>query len=304
MTRLSSMVLLVWLATGCGSEESNSKPQACAPNASVGCTGPGSCVGFQVCKADGSGYSSCDCSGSGGSGGSSGAAGGGGASGVCPKGLKGPELVELKSPNGTRYCMDATEVTFAQYDEFLAAGVDPAKEPEPCVDWPFAYDDPTFPDCLSGLNKLPDAPARCVDWCAARAYCRWAGKRLCGRIGGGSINGKNADATDPNVSQWFSACSAGGTRDFAYGSTEKTECTASMSTIGTVKTPAGCQSTGPEVFGLSSNAAEWEDACEPGQCLLIARPANSSSPSCKDTETHNNKSQFVGFRCCHDGPNL
>lgn len=301
---VSLLSVLVVVLAGCGSEEAASKPQACTPGASVSCTGPGSCSGFQICKSDGSGYTPCDCSGSGGAGGGSGAAGTGGASTVCPAGLKGPALVELKSPAGVRYCMDATEVTFAQYDEFLAAGVDPAKEPEPCVGGPFTYDDLTYPDCLTGLYKVPDAPARCVHWCGARAYCKWAGKRLCGRIGGGPINGKSADLTDPDVSQWFNACSAGGTQDFAYGHTEKAECTASMSAIGTAKTPAGCQSTGPEIFGLSSNAAEWEDACEPGQCLPVARPADSISPSCKGAETHNNKTRFVGFRCCHDGVNL
>jgi len=304
VTRLSTMVLLAWLAAGCGSEESNSTPQACAPNASVSCTGPGTCAGFQVCKADGSGYSACDCSGSGGSGGSSGAAGSGGASGVCPKGLKGPELVELKSPNGTRYCMDATEVTFAQYDEFLAAKVDNSKFAEPCQWAALEYNDPTFPDCLSGVAKSDDAPARCVDWCPAREYCNWAGKRLCGRIGGGPVSSKGTGPQDANVSQWYNACSAGGAQEFAYGTTEKPECTASLSNIGSVKTPDGCQSNVAEIFGLSSNAAEWEDGCEPepGPCPSIARPTSSLSPTCKDWE-HSAKSRFIGFRCCHDGVN-
>lgn len=297
---LSTAACLTALSLGCGSEESNGEQRACVPNASVSCAGPGNCSGFQVCKSDGSAYSACDCVGSGGAGGGSGASGSGGGTFTCPKGLPGPALVELQSPNGTRYCMDATEVTFAQYDEFLTAGVDPAKEADPCVGWPFAYNDPTFPDCLSGLNKIPDAPARCVDWCAARAYCKWAGKRLCGRIGGGPINGKNGDATDPNASQWFNACSAGGKQDFAYGNTEKTECTATINDIGAAGAPDVCQGSVPGLYGLSSNAAEWEDACEPGDCDFLSRPWSSSSPYCKDTLEQNNKHRFIGFRCCRD----
>lgn len=68
------------VASGCGGDDSSGKEPACAPNASVACTGPGNCSGYQVCAADGSGYSACDCADAA-SGGSSGAAGSGGASG-------------------------------------------------------------------------------------------------------------------------------------------------------------------------------------------------------------------------------
>lgn len=75
------LLCVVLVAAGCGGgDDSAGKPQACVPNASVGCTGPGSCSGYQVCAADGSGYSACDC-GDAGSGGSAGMSGSGGTSG-------------------------------------------------------------------------------------------------------------------------------------------------------------------------------------------------------------------------------
>ena len=299
---VSLLSVVVVAVAGCGSEESGSKPQACAPGASVSCTGPGSCSGCQICKSDGSGYTPCDCSGSGGAGGSSGSGGTGGASTVCPTGLKGPALVELKSPTGVRYCMDATEVTFAQYGEFLATKPDGAKVEGSCQYVIFDYDDPVHPNCIQGLDKVLDAPARCVSWCAAREYCKWAGKRLCGRIGGGPISTKAGEDDDASVSQWYNACSAGGKQEFAYGTTEKEECTASIFANGSVGTPPGCQSSVAEIFGLSSNAAEWEDACaqQPGDCPLVAR---FNKPSCK-AWMHSSKTDFIGFRCCHDGTNL
>ncbi len=70
----------------CGSSSSGAA-HACTPGQSIACVGPGSCMGGQACKADGSGYEECSCGGgqgadggsmpdgggsSGGSGGSSG----------------------------------------------------------------------------------------------------------------------------------------------------------------------------------------------------------------------------------------
>jgi formylglycine-generating enzyme len=57
-----------------------------------------------------------------------------------------------------------------------------------------------------------------VDWCDAYAYCKGVGKRLCGKIGGGSADyntGWNNAARD----QWHSACTSGGVETYPYGST-------------------------------------------------------------------------------------
>ena len=70
--------------------------------------------------------------------------------------------------------------------------------------------------CMS-LATASDAPVTCIDWCDAHAYCAWAGKRLCGSIGGGpnipsSVSIAGAD-------QWYRACSHAGDHKFPYGDT-------------------------------------------------------------------------------------
>ena len=239
----------------------------------------------------------------------SGAAGGGGAKSCGAS--AGPAMIAVPSPGGGTYCIDRTEVTQAQYAEFLAAPkMSPGSENADCADnksyQPVAEASSYEPaTCIAGVSwtpkTTPERPVVCIDWCDAYAYCKWAGKRLCGRIGGGPISTKAGEDDDASVSQWYNACSAGGKQGFAYGAAEKAECTASLTANGSVKTPAGCQSTVGDIFGLSSNAAEWEDACaqQPGDCPSLARLPES----CK-AWMHSPKSDLVGFRCCHDGTNL
>lgn len=66
----------------CGDDDGDN---ACTPDASRACAGPGMCEGLQTCASDGSGYSPCSCEdGSGGAAGSGG--GGGGSSGAAGSG--------------------------------------------------------------------------------------------------------------------------------------------------------------------------------------------------------------------------
>jgi hypothetical protein len=77
--RLGCVVVLI----GCGGGNGNN-PARCIPGDSKSCTGPGSCSGYQVCKADGT-YDSCNCAngGAGGGGGLGGRAGTGGVAGTA-----------------------------------------------------------------------------------------------------------------------------------------------------------------------------------------------------------------------------
>jgi hypothetical protein len=101
-------------------------------------------------------------------------------------------MVEVTSASG-RYCIDSTEVTNAHYAAFLAMS------PTPSSGWPAPVD--------QGRH-----PVTFVDWCDAFAFCRWAGKRLCGKIGDGA--NAPADLANAAKSQWFNACTAGGTKAY------------------------------------------------------------------------------------------
>jgi formylglycine-generating enzyme required for sulfatase activity len=107
------------------------------------------------------------------------------------------------------FCIDATKITNAQYNAFLTAvAMDPTfQQPAKC-----AWNMSLMP---AGMMNAPDFPVVNVDWCDAHAYCAWAGKRLCGRIGGGA--NPFAAFADASSSQWYAACSAGGTKAFPYG---------------------------------------------------------------------------------------
>lgn len=152
-------------------------------------------------------------------------------------GLPGPRMTRVRTPDGHSYYIDSTEVTQAQYQEFVSAakatGYKP-EQPEFCSQNP-SFEPPTFgskpgdPDyhCPEGYvrpTETPDVPMVCVDWCDADAYCKWAGKRLCGRVGGGVLKTLE-DAKNADVDEWYNACSNGGKTKYPYGDTfEKEKC--------------------------------------------------------------------------------
>jgi sulfatase modifying factor 1 len=86
----------------------------------------------------------------------------------CP-GNAGPVAIRVGAAPNT-FCIDATEVTNAQYRAFLAAkGSDLGGQPETCT-WNTSY--------LPGVWPVPPTldgfPVVTVDWCDAHAYCAWA----------------------------------------------------------------------------------------------------------------------------------
>jgi formylglycine-generating enzyme len=283
----------------------------------AGSTGVGASDGMVGAAGTTGSAGSAGTSGTAGSGGASGSAGSAGTAG-CPASLAGPRLVAVGG-----VCIDSTEVTNAHYAQFLAAnGGDTSGQNavcslnqtyEPSAYWP-------APTSEAGL------PVVQVDWCDAYAYCKWVGKRLCGRIGGGA--NASADYANSDRSQWFRVCSNGGRNAYPYGGTYRsaacngfngpngcdhdTGVPSGTCTLTPVGSYAQCQGAAPfsSVFDLSGNVIEWEDSCAPSgeggedNCRIRGGSvfARSESDMRCDADYVNPRSSAgpaLGFRCCY-----
>jgi hypothetical protein len=232
-----------------------------------------------------------------------------GPSAGCPTGLPGPPLVRVGASTGVGgySCIDATEVTNAQYAQFLAANY-PISAQDPWCAWNTTYQPPGgWP-----ATGKDDVPVVYVWWCDAFAYCKWAGKRLCGKLGGGP-NGYGASA-DATASQWFNGCSASGARLYPYGNTfSAAACNgylgadAGLGAPQAVSARTTCQGGQAGVFDMSGNVAEWEDSCN-GQagvsdsCHIRGGSFMSDAQGLRcdavDSDTRDSATDYIGFRCC------
>ncbi|MCU0693395.1 MAG: SUMF1/EgtB/PvdO family nonheme iron enzyme [Polyangiaceae bacterium] len=244
-----------------------------------------------------------------------GAAGAGGNLPVLPPAPQdcGPHADMVPIPGG--YCVDATEVTGSAYKQWLQDQLSRPRleldQPECCA-WNQEISPSTDEACLVEDNR----PVVCVDWCDAFAYCRAVGKRLCGKIGGGSV--AMMDFADPALSQWTNACTSGGRNNFPYGDEfVANKChVVGMSTAQPVDvgTSLACESNvdGYQgIFDLSGNVYEWEDSCAndidgTAKCRIRGGSFsdNSESVFCTydNVSLRDQRVDRVGFRCCWDPP--
>jgi hypothetical protein len=132
-----------------------------------------------------------------GTGGAGAADAGNGAVCTPKRGEKGARGIPTDGPAGP-YCIDAAEVTNAEYAAFLTATLDGVTAPRTGI-------------CLTKTTHVPkqgfpappalaQRPVVFVDYCDASAYCAWAGKRLC--RGGGELDARDA----ARRGEWYLAC--------------------------------------------------------------------------------------------------
>lgn len=222
------------------------------------------------------------------------------------------------------FCIDSTEVTGQQYEEFVNAAVDVQSQSQVCLGNTSFTPQGGWPVATDAFNK----PVTYVDWCDAYAYCKWAGKRLCGKIGGGS--NAYGDFVDATRSQWYDVCSNGGRNTYPYGGTwdplacngydGPDGCNGSTSfgncTLDDVGTHSKCQGVlaYAGVFDMSGNAMEWEDSCEPDpdggpvdNCRLrggsiYALGESDMACNADSWDPRSDALYSIGFRCCYDPP--
>jgi formylglycine-generating enzyme required for sulfatase activity len=230
----------------------------------------------------------------------------------CP-----PSMIQVPSPDaGPSFCIDSTEVTNKAYKMFLAAAEPPAAGSQiGACSWNTTYQP-------GGSFGPDDTAIGSIDWCDAYAFCQWAGKRLCGAIGGGSTS-FHAYGVSPSTSQWFNACSAGGTLAFPYGNQyQPTWCNGAPLGSGgpvTVGSLPKCVGGYTGLHDMSGNVSELIDSCDttpdPGCgtgddcdfCLLVGGGFLSGDDGgynidCAYANQVYRKSQYVdnGLRCCSD----
>jgi formylglycine-generating enzyme required for sulfatase activity len=214
------------------------------------------------------------------------------------------------------YCIDSTEVTRSQYQAWLDMGPYTASQIADCAANTFSPDATCMaePEVCQG-SSCGDHPQTCVDWCDAYAFCRGVGKRLCGRIGGGSIG--SDDQADPTLDQWFNACSSHGQFAYPYSDTYRgTACNGgdywvpnygnyTTRAVGSLTTCQSPSSSYAGVYDLSGNVWEWEDSCGAGGCFARGGSYTFYQPylACGGIDsvavaTRTFCLAYVGFRCC------
>jgi sulfatase modifying factor 1 len=222
---------------------------------------------------------------------------------ACTTGGRGPEMVAVVS-GGSSFCIDRTEVTNDQFAAFLASGfrAESGDAGAPCApDASYVPSSSWPPPAARG-----DHPVRDLTWCASRAFCIWAGKRLCGARG----SKRALDVAligQPELDEWTAACGAPDGRAFPYGTTYAPgACNgADKNILNTVPTGTlpGCAASEGAPRDLSGNVWEWIDACEAnGRCYAHGGAYNSPAAeltcAMKIGAGSDASLATVGFRCC------
>ncbi len=211
--------------------------------------------------------------------------------GACPTT---PVVIAQMPDPGTgvirSYGIDAFETTVAEYRVFLDAAVAPQTD-EVCK-WNKSYE----PDPYQYRFPYPDMPMHAVDWCDAKAYCAWAGKRLCK-----DWLGSTEDATK---SEWYNACTLGGTQEYPYGDEHDPDACPSGQAPHAPGSVVTCEGAFAGLFDMVGNMSEWTDRCTGVGTMCTVRGGSygtHSSMGCMGTHTFATGGyDHVGIRCCEN----
>lgn len=212
--------------------------------------------------------------------------------------------------------IDATEVSNGDYLVFSDIHYSLARQSEECT-WNKTFMPVAgWPPPSAVLNH----PVVYVNWCQAQAYCAWAGKRLCGKVGSGAGKWVSQSSTSLD-SQWFYACTGGDVnRAFPYGASYVAASCNGREYWPTVEADsvvtgsiASCQAPAiPGLFDMSGNVYEWTDECKTDDNVAnrdqICRRRGGSFYSMESllrcaslvSRVREHVDDFTGFRCCKD----
>lgn len=201
------------------------------------------------------------------------------------------------------FMIDATEVTAAHYAQFLDIQFDPEyfaqMLPQGC-EFKSDFMPTEFPAEPSEVIPVVN-----VDWCDAYAYCMWAGKHLCGSIGGGPapLN----EVQNPATNEWYRACTGGGISNYPYGLMyDPTACNTSDAGWNQLTDVGGlpnCEGGYDGIFDMSGNVWEWTNSCnDQNECQRRGGSWFSNGPNARcgidSLRARNFRADSQGFRCC------
>ncbi|MCA9687728.1 MAG: SUMF1/EgtB/PvdO family nonheme iron enzyme, partial [Myxococcales bacterium] len=163
---------------------------------------------------------------------------------------------------GAAFLIDAHEVRVRDYLKFVADPDGPPPLPAGC-EWKTSHIPDQWPDQL-GENL--DYPVRRIDWCDAWAYCAWAGKHLCGLVGGEPASLEQI--VDPIANEWYRACTNDSSLvPYPYGETyDPVRCNGEdgVADLLPVGAEGPCEGGYAFLFDMSGNVWEWTNACADG----------------------------------------
>jgi formylglycine-generating enzyme required for sulfatase activity len=210
--------------------------------------------------------------------------------------------------------IDGTEVTNADYALFLAANVPPQSvttSPSHC-----AWNETYVPKNGWPATGEDNLPVVWVDRCDAYAFCEWAGKRLCGKIGGAPDEPID-DWGTPTQSEWFNGCLEGKSGSgYPYGPAYDGSICNGVDYGAAAPIPPkqanqchGSAAPYDAIFDMSGNVAEWAERIS-GSTIVTVRGGSFANgdfqhAACQIVELITNVSESdargdIGFRCCGD----